>query len=93
LFDFGVAGEILWYAMPYVAGESLRARLTRENQLPVDDAVRITREVADALSYAHAHGVVDRDVKPENILLDAGHAVIADFGIARATETTVRPGH
>jgi eukaryotic-like serine/threonine-protein kinase len=92
LFDSGVAGEILWYVMPYVAGESLRARLTRENQLPVDDAVRITREIADALSYAHAHGVVHRDVKPENILLEAGHAVIADFGIARATEPAVRPG-
>jgi eukaryotic-like serine/threonine-protein kinase len=92
LFDSGVAGEVLWYVMPYVAGESLRARLTRENQLPVDDALRITRDVADALSYAHAHGVVHRDVKPENILLEAGHAVIADFGIARATETAVRPG-
>jgi serine/threonine-protein kinase len=72
--------------MPYVEGESLRDRLNRETQLPVDDALRISREVADALSYAHSHGVIHRDIKPENILLEAGHAVVADFGIARAVD-------
>ncbi len=72
--------------MPYVEGESLRDRLTREKQLPLDDALQISREVADALSYAHAHCVVHRDIKPENILLASGHAVVADFGIARAID-------
>ena len=74
----------LWFTMPFVEGESLRARLQRERQLPIADAVRITREVADALVYAHAHGVVHRDVKPENILLSGDHALLADFGLARA---------
>jgi tetratricopeptide (TPR) repeat protein len=86
LHDSGNADGILYYVMPYVEGESLRDRLTREKQLPVDDALQISREVADALSYAHAHGVIHRDVKPENILLEAGHAVVADFGIARAID-------
>ena len=72
--------------MPFVEGESLRDRLNREKQLPLDDALQITREVADALSYAHSHGVIHRDIKPENILLEAGHAVVADFGIARAVD-------
>ena len=76
--------RLLFFVMPYVEGESLRTRLQREKQLPVDDAVRIAREVADALSYAHAKGVVHRDIKPENILLESGHAMVADFGIARA---------
>ena len=84
LLDSGNAGGTLFYTMPLVAGESLRARLLREKQLPLDDALQITREVADALSYAHAHGVIHRDIKPENILLQEGHAVVADFGIARA---------
>jgi serine/threonine protein kinase len=70
--------------MPYVEGESLRDRLVREKQLPLGDAVQIAREVADALGYAHAHGVVHRDIKPENVLLESGHAVLADFGIAKA---------
>ena len=73
-----------YYVMPLVEGESLRDRLAREKQLPIADALRIAREVADALSYAHARGVVHRDIKPENILLEGGHAVVADFGIARA---------
>ena len=74
---------LLWYTMPYVDGEPLRARLAREGQLPTDDALRIAREVADALDYAHQHGVVHRDVKPENILLGGRHALLADFGIAK----------
>jgi hypothetical protein len=78
--------DFLYYVMPYVEGESLRDRLTREKQLPVDDALQISREVADALSYAHSHGVIHRDIKPENILLESGHAVVADFGIARAID-------
>jgi serine/threonine protein kinase/tetratricopeptide (TPR) repeat protein len=82
--DSGEADGFLFYVMPYVEGETLRQRLDRERQLPLDDAVRIAREVADALSFAHGLGVVHRDIKPENILLEAGHAVVADFGIARA---------
>jgi len=86
LHDSGNADGFLYYVMPYVEGESLRDRLTREKQLPLDDALQISREVADALSYAHAHGVIHRDIKPENILLESGHAVVADFGIARAID-------
>ena len=82
--DSGDADGQLWFAMPYVEGESLRGRLDREKQLPLDDALRIAREAADALDYAHRHGVVHRDIKPENILLADGHALVADFGIARA---------
>ncbi len=84
VFDSGVAGGMLYYVMPYVEGESLRARLIRERQLPLADALRIAREVVDALSYAHSRGIVHRDIKPENVLLESGHAVVADFGIARA---------
>ncbi|MGD2122912.1 MAG: protein kinase [Gemmatimonadota bacterium] len=86
LHDSGEVDGFLFYVMPYVGGESLRARLEREKQLPVEDALRISQEVADALSYAHSRGVVHRDVKPANILLEAGHAVVADFGIARAVD-------
>ena len=82
--DSGVDAGLLWYTMPYVEGESLRDRLRREGQLPLEDALRITREVTDALGYAHSQGVVHRDIKPENILLSQGHALVADFGIARA---------
>jgi serine/threonine-protein kinase len=84
LHDSGEADGFLYYVMPYVEGETLRDRLNREKQLPLDDALQITREVADALDSAHRHGVVHRDIKPENILIDEGHAVVADFGIARA---------
>jgi len=86
LFDSGQAGGLVFYVMPYVEGDSLRDRLIREKQLQLDDALRIAREVAGALSYAHGCGVVHRDIKPENILLQEGHAVVADFGIARAVE-------
>jgi len=84
LLDSGLAGDLPFYVMPFVDGESLRARLARERQLPIAEAVRIAREVCDALSHAHEHGVVHRDIKPENILLEAGHAVVADFGVAGA---------
>src|SRR3954471_12154609 len=84
LYDSGDADGLLYYVMPLVEGDTLRVRIDRERQLPIDDALRYAREVADALSYAHAHGVVHRDVKPENILIESGHAVVADFGIAKA---------
>jgi serine/threonine-protein kinase len=86
LFDSGGRDGLFYYVMPYVEGESLRERLDRERQLPIEDALRITREVADALGYAHRLGFVHRDIKPENILLSHQHAVVADFGIARAIE-------
>ncbi len=84
LFDSGEADEFLFYVMPLVEGESLRERMGREKQLPLDDALQIAREVADALDYAHTYGVIHRDIKPGNILLENGHAVVADFGIAKA---------
>jgi serine/threonine-protein kinase len=86
LIDSGEADGLLYYVMPYVAGESLRARLGREGQLPVDEALRLAREVASALDYAHRQGVVHRDIKPENTLLQDGAALVADFGIALAVE-------
>lgn len=86
LHDSGEADGFLYYVMPYVEGESLRDRLNREGQLPIADAVAITCAVANALSYAHSHDVVHRDVKPENILLSNGEAVVADFGIAGAID-------
>ncbi len=84
LFDSGEADGFLFYVMPFVKGESLADRLEREGQLPVEDAVQIAREVADALAYAHKNGVIHRDIKPANIMLDEGHALLADFGIAQA---------
>ena len=91
VLDSGESGGHLWFTMPYIEGESLRDRLVRERQLPVPDAVRLTRETALALDFAHRHGVVHRDVKPENILLVDGQALVADFGIARALESASGP--
>ncbi|HJU66128.1 MAG TPA: serine/threonine-protein kinase, partial [Gemmatimonadaceae bacterium] len=84
LLDSGTVDGLLFYVMPFVEGDSLRQRLDREKQLPVDDAVEIARQVAAALAFAHGHGIVHRDIKPENILLSGGEALVADFGIARA---------
>ena len=87
LYDSGETAGLVYYVMPYVEGESLGDRLRREGRLPVNEALRIAAEVADALAYAHGAGLVHRDVKPENILFQGGHAVVADFGVARAMDT------
>ena len=87
LFDSGQMNGRLFYVMPFIEGETLRRRLQRERQLPIAEALRIAREAADALQYAHERGVVHRDIKPENILLSGGHALVADFGIALAVQT------
>lgn len=84
LYDSGELHGFLYYVMPYVSGESLRTRLDREGQLPIQDAVRILREVADALSYAHGHGILHRDIKPDNVMLSGRHAMVMDFGVAKA---------
>ena len=80
----GSSGDLFYYTMPLVEGESLRARLAREAELPIADAVRILRDVVDALANAHAHGVVHRDIKPDNVLISGRHAVVTDFGVAKA---------
>ena len=87
LLDSGASDGFLYYVMPHITGETLRSRLERERQLPMDDALRIAREVADALGAAHALGIIHRDIKPENILLQGGHALVADFGIALAVQS------
>src|SRR4051812_23752904 len=95
VFDSGETPDgQLWFTMPYVEGETLRSRLRRDRQLPLDDALRITREMAGALDYAHQHGVIHRDIKPENVLLTSqGDALLADSGIARAlSEVVTDPG-
>src|SRR2546421_4617771 len=84
IFAAGEAAGLFYYVMPYVEGESLRHRLLRERKLALEDALHITRDVADALGFAHAQGIIHRDIKPENILLTGDHAIVADFGIARA---------
>jgi serine/threonine-protein kinase len=84
LLTAAASGDLLYYVMPFISGESLRAKLAREGALPVPEAVKILREVVDALAYAHAHGVVHRDIKPDNVLLSTGHAVVTDFGVAKA---------
>jgi tRNA A-37 threonylcarbamoyl transferase component Bud32 len=86
LYDSGQVGAFLYYVMPYVEGESLRQRMRAQSRLPLEEALQITFEIADALSYAHAHGIIHRDIKPENILIESGHALVADFGIAKAIE-------
>jgi serine/threonine protein kinase/Flp pilus assembly protein TadD len=91
LYDSGQAGDVLYYVMPYVEGESLRQRIDREKQLPIDDATQIARNVASALDYAHRHGIVHRDIKPENVMLHEGEALVTDFGIAKAI--TAAGGH
>ena len=85
LHDSGVAADRLFYVMPYIEGESLRARLDRDGRLPVEEALRLAREIASALGYAHRRGLVHRDIKPANVLLSDGIALVADFGVARAT--------
>jgi len=92
LHDSGEAAGYLYYVMPFIEGESLRERIVREGALPGNEAIRISREVADALDYAHRQGIVHRDIKPANILLSQGHAVVADFGIARAVSASAAPG-
>src|SRR6266571_2505760 len=91
IFSAGEAGGLFYYVMPYVEGESLRLRLLRERRLTFEDALRNARDVADALAFAHAQGVIHRDIKPENILLSGGHAIVADFGIARAISAAGAP--
>ncbi len=88
MYESGEAEGLLYYVMPYVEGETLRDRLRRESQLPVEDALKIAREISEALAYAHAQGIIHRDIKPANILLGGGHAMVADFGIARAVTAT-----
>src|SRR6059036_1869483 len=87
VFAAGEAAGLFYYVMPYLEGESLRHRLRRQRRLPLDEALRIARDVADALGYAHGQGIIHRDIKPENILLSRGHALVADFGVARALQS------
>jgi hypothetical protein len=84
LLHAGRADDLVWYTMPLIEGQSLRGKLAREGELPISETVRILRDVADALSHAHAHGVVHRDIKPDNVLLSGHHAVVTDFGVAKA---------
>lgn len=84
LLTAGAEGDLLYYVMPYIEGESLRAKLAREGSLPVGDVLRIMRDVTDALAHAHAKGVVHRDIKPDNVMLSGKHALVTDFGVAKA---------
>ncbi|MGH7497394.1 MAG: protein kinase domain-containing protein [Gemmatimonadales bacterium] len=88
LLTAGASGDLLYYIMPFIAGESLRVRLASQGELPIPEAIRILREVGDALAFAHANGVVHRDIKPDNVLLSAGHAVVTDFGVAKAVSAS-----
>jgi tetratricopeptide (TPR) repeat protein len=88
LLTAGASADLLYYVMPFIQGESLRARVAREGELPVGQAARILRDVADALAYAHRQGVVHRDIKPDNVMLADGHAVVTDFGVAKAVESS-----
>jgi serine/threonine-protein kinase len=88
LFTAGAKGSLLYYTMPFINGENLRARLARTGELPVQEAVRYLREIADALSYAHSQGVVHRDIKPENIIISGSHALVLDFGVSKALSSS-----
>src|SRR3989449_2162865 len=88
LLSAAASGDLLYYTMPLVEGESLRTKLGREGELPVSETIRILADVADALAYAHAHGVVHRDVKPDNVLISGKHAVVTDFGVSQAVSAS-----
>src|SRR2546421_4409455 len=92
LLTAGAKGDLLYYVMPHIAGESLRSRITHERALPVGETVRILRDVCDALAYAHGHGVVHRDVKPDNVLISGKHALVTDFGVAKAVSISSGTG-
>src|SRR5881397_2157345 len=92
LLTAGSAGDLLYYVMPHIEGESLRARLAHEHELPIGDAVRILRDVCDALAYAHGQGIVHRDVKPDNVLFSGKHALVTDFGVAKAVAESTGKG-
>src|SRR3989442_967364 len=88
LLSAAASGDLLYYTMPLVEGESLRTKLAREGELPVTETIRVLADVADALAYAHAHGVVHRDIKPDNVLISGKHAVVTDFGVAKAVSAS-----
>ena len=88
----GISDGLPYYTMPFIEGESLRAKLARSGELPVPEAAKILRDVLSALSYAHEHGVVHRDIKPDNVLLTGSHAVVTDFGVAKALSASTNPG-
>ena len=92
VLNAGSAGDVVYYVMPYIEGDSLAARIARDGALPLDDAIRILRDVLDALAYAHARGVVHRDIKPDNILLSGRHALVTDFGVAKAVTAAAAGG-
>ena len=88
LLTAGSSGDLLYYVMPFIEGESLRVKLAREGELPLAEVVKILLDVTDALAYAHRHGVVHRDIKPDNVLITEGHAVVTDFGVAKAVSAS-----